>query len=148
MDSPMDPRTMQEMVQRILKLRPQLDAATDLLNKNLSEFEKTLISLRLNVSAGIGLEPDDEDPKAFRSRLEFGKFEGDWRITVTRDDQVMLLTRAPRSVRMLAASRLPQLFEGLVKAMNNELSAVKQKTEDLTKLTQQVHDLRTEEELP
>lgn len=101
--------TLEEALARAPTLANQLDDATDGLNDMLSAVEAHLIVLHLGVRASVSIDTGVE--------LEFGKYDKKWLLAISwprSSSGAAPLTSTSRELRLLAASKLPELIVALV----------------------------------
>jgi hypothetical protein len=123
---------LSEALRDARELATTLNAATDELNTALTEAEQALISLELGVHGWVVIAAQENG----RGRsLDFGKLDGAWRLyTETTADAwassngAMPLVNASREVRILAASKFPDLVSDLMAKVRTEVERVKEST--------------------
>lgn len=117
-------------------LAPQLNAASDALNKKITEFEKALSALGLGVSARVLLYFGECEEES--THLEFSKWGDSWRLLVVEvdgdEERKTPLLNASRRLRIDAASVFSALIDELVLSASNEVALVDATSADISAL--------------
>lgn len=123
-------RAPAEAVAMAAALKPRLEAAADRLNEKIAEFERTLKSLKLGVSAKVEFSTDihGEDGED----LLFTKWADDWHLVIRSwdahgppdSDRYELLKNKSREQRLEAVELFPRLLDALIEAAEVELDRV------------------------
>lgn len=110
----------------------QVEEATEDLTDALCQAQE--IFRRLNLGAGVPAEVELEPG----CMLGFGKIRDEWLFTIKRTgpvsptfkrDERLPLTSAPRRLRVMAASKLPELYEKNVEALGTTLKDIEEAIE-------------------
>jgi hypothetical protein len=125
-------RTLATRIEAGKRAAAALHQATDELNKKLGAAAGSLCKLQLGVSAYVvvGREPTagfviGGDPDAGTYRLAFRKHDNEWGLFIEfpRGEVIPLLS-ASRELRVLAASKLPELIDRMLNAAESEMRQV------------------------
>lgn len=130
-------------VQRASALGARLSTLTDGLNGRLATFEKVLVALKLGVEADVSISSEVEDENGYVKDLSFRRVGNEWRLVVIAgvdhgdagDFSVTPLIQMSKETRLLASSRLMDLFDALVlkaEAQASEMEEQLQFIDDLT----------------
>jgi hypothetical protein len=122
---------MAVLIAKASEIGPQLDEATDLLNRGIAEAENQIAALKLGVTAAVDfdLPGDDEEPHDFKRLLSFGKLGDKWRLLVEwgcpppETWSSVPLLNANKEMRLLAVNLFEKLLSALV------LEAAKQRAD-------------------
>jgi hypothetical protein len=115
-----------------------LNAVSDELSKPIATIDAALKALNLGVSAWVEIAGQvDHDAGCFWDRsLGYAKVAGKWGIAICTssgdfgeepNEEVWLFSDAPRSYRLEAVDKLPELLEKLVTAANETAEKLKEK---------------------
>lgn len=119
---------MMDTMDKIRELATVLNKETDALNEAIQRLEDQLAEAKVGVSLWIGFKTSAGDPW----ELGYGKHGDDWFITVRRpeSDQYpggdpIVLTSAPRLIRVEAASHLDELLHEIKNRLETLIKSVR-----------------------
>ena len=132
---------------RLSKSANSLNAASDALGKAIAASDEQLRSLNLGVPAWIivAQESHDDSETYWQKGLGYDKVDGKWGIAL-RDEaghwdnpgairyQTWLFNDAPRHFRLEALPKLPELFEELVKQVDETTAKIEAATSEAQQL--------------
>jgi hypothetical protein len=132
---------------RLSKSAGNLNSASDALGKAIASADEQLHALNLGIAAWVVIagDSDDDTETYWRKSLGYDKVGGKWGIAL-KDDHghfddpgglsfgCWLFNDAPRSLRLEALPKLPELFEELVKQTDNTTATIETATEEAQQL--------------
>jgi hypothetical protein len=113
-------------IETLLKLKQDLDAETDVINKRIIEFQNDLKKLGMGVTAWVKISPNTE--------LGYTRRDGDWKIVVHYDDYGTDL-RMPaldcnRGLRLHTVKHMHKLLPAIEEEAKRLLERMKRVDED------------------
>ncbi len=110
-----------------------LNAETEQLNQTFAELEAEFASAGVNAPARVLLETDDDTELGIRYEtwLCYGKFDGKWCLYIhetddtTGDSTSVLITKASRDTRIMAADKVPELRMAIRDEVIKEIKRVR-----------------------
>lgn len=138
-----------------------LNSASDALGKAVAVADEQLKGLNLGIVAWVVIagESDTDSETYWRKSLGYDKVDGKWGIALREeagffDDpgrhgfDTWLFNDAPRNLRLEALPKLPELFEELVKQVDEATATIEAATVEATQLASVLAELAPRPEQP
>jgi hypothetical protein len=118
-----------------------LNAVSDALGKAIAEIDESLKTLNLGIEAWVEIRGSGDDDISFWGRLiGYAKINGRWGISLQtydghdpedRDIEIWLFNDAPRSLRLEAIEKIPELIKKLSAEAKKTTIELQQKLKDV-----------------
>ncbi len=138
---------MDSFFKNIAETSRNLSTASDLLTKQITEFESALGRHRLGVTAWVTLkvEDDREQGLEYREALGYGKHKGKWGLLyghgypdVDDNPPIDSLSEASREVKLMAVAKMPALIRELEKQARELQQKINASAEALQSLSEKI----------